>query len=522
MPAGLPLESQATLPTLLFAGAFLISAFTLLRKVDPFDEGLALQAARRVAEGELPYRDFMWPYGPADPYLLAGLFKTAGTSLIWWRVQRSLADAAIAVLVYALARRARAPRSLALLGWLTAACAMAQPTSANPMAPALAFALAALLAASRSSDRRGIALTCLLTALTAAWRLDFGIYTAIACAVLLALRDGGRAAYSYAAGSAGAGALVYLPFAIAVGPADLYEAVVGRTLRESSYWRLPFPLTYDGRLRVWPPYDLLHDLKDVLLFYVPLILVAGLALAACVLVLRFTRERRSAPALPVALGVLSACFGLYLRSRTDELHTQPLIVALAALLPALIAWLWRTYRPLSGPWAVGLLGGLIVALLLANGAANRLSALLRPPGLVSIDVPVAHGAKETPAEARSLARVVRLVQQRVPPGGYIYVAPRRSDLVTLQNPLLYVLTERENPLREDVGLKTSAADQAGIVARLEQTRPRVIVRWTSPESSRPEPNRRGRSSGVRTLDAWIGGNYRLLERDGYYDVLVPR
>ena len=52
---------------LLFAGGALISAFTILQGIDPFDEGIVLQAARRVSEGQTPYADFTWAYGPAHP-----------------------------------------------------------------------------------------------------------------------------------------------------------------------------------------------------------------------------------------------------------------------------------------------------------------------------------------------------------------------------------------------------------------------------------------------------------------------
>src|SRR5919108_6124971 len=65
-------------PALLFFGAALIAAFTLLRGVDPFDEGLMLSAARRVGDGQLPYRDFLWSYGPGQPYLLAGVAEVFG------------------------------------------------------------------------------------------------------------------------------------------------------------------------------------------------------------------------------------------------------------------------------------------------------------------------------------------------------------------------------------------------------------------------------------------------------------
>src|SRR3954449_10399164 len=113
-------------------------------------------------------------------------------------------------------------------------------------------------------------------------------------------------------------------------------------------------------------------------------------------------------------------------------------------------------------------------------------------------------------------------KQRPPPGEPIYVAPRRSDLVTINNPLLYVLTERPNVLGEDFALQTSAAQQTRIVAALARARPRVVIRWLDPISSKSEPNSRGTPSGAHQLDDWLGANYRVVETDGYYAVLVPR
>ena len=66
------------------------------------------------------------------------------------------------------------------------------------------------------------------------------------------------------------------------------------------------------------------------------------------------------------------------------------------------------------------------------------------------------------------------------------------------------------------------AETARIVAALKRARPGVVVRWTDPISSRPEPNARGRPSGSRALDEHLASAYRLRARFGYYDVLVPR
>jgi hypothetical protein len=127
-----------------------------------------------------------------------------------------------------------------------------------------------------------------------------------------------------------------------------------------------------------------------------------------------------------------------------------------------------------------------------------------------------------PAEARALSRVVAVVDARVPSGQPIYVAPRRSDLIKLNDPLVYVLADRDNATGEDFGLLAGDAAQRRIVRRLQRTRPRVIVRWTDPVSSEREPNLRGVPSGSRRLDAYLARRYRLLQRLYHYDLLVPR
>src|SRR3954447_11930790 len=120
------------IPAGLFVGAALIAAVTMLRGLDPFDEGLMLSAARRVGDGQVPYRDFLWSYGPAQPYLLAGLAKLVGESLLWWRVLWALAVAGIAVAAYAVVRPT-AGLLWALVAWLVAALGLAEPRTPNPL-----------------------------------------------------------------------------------------------------------------------------------------------------------------------------------------------------------------------------------------------------------------------------------------------------------------------------------------------------------------------------------------------------
>lgn len=502
-------------PVALFAGAALISGFTILRGVDPFDEGLVLQAARRVSQGQVPYRDFLWSYGPAHPYLLAGLFKLLGVSLLPWRVLWLLANAGTALVAWLLVHP-RAGAAWALAAWLAVGCAMAQPRTANPFPFALLAALCAVLAAAGEGPVRRRALRAgLLVALAAAFRLDFALYGLAAVLAMLALETRRpRALLTCAAVAFGGALLVYLPFAIADGPGDLYDSLVGTSLREREYWTLPFPWSYHG-----PSVGSAKGLKHLLDFYVPALLLAGLALAAVALALRAARERRAQAAwaglLVFGLGGVS-----YLLSRTDDFHTTPLVVLLSVLLPLVAAWTLRERPPLGLPLAAA--AALVFALLLVHGAANRASALFQPPASAEVHAGPADGARAAPAEARALDRVVALVHQRVPPGRPIYVAPARSDLVRFTDPLLYVLAERRNATDRDFGLIAQPGTQRRIVTQLARARPPVIVRWTDPLGYRREPNLRGRSSGVRLLDAWIAGNYRLERRLYHYDVLVPR
>jgi hypothetical protein len=516
--------TAAALPLALLAGAALIAGFTALRGIDYFDEGLALQAARRVAGGQVPYRDFLWPYGPGQPYLLGGSFELFGTSLLGWRLLRVVVVACTALAVYVLARRAAGPR-MALVAWLVAACALAQPANPSPFPIALLLSLLALIAVTGPAlTVRAAALAGLLAGLAAAFRLDFGVYGAVACvAALFAGAGSPRRGATLGAITAGmalaTAALAYAPFAAATGVADLYEDLIGRSLREKGYWTLPFPLSYDGGFSAWPPRDLAESAKDVLGYYVPVLVVAGLAVAAATAVLRLARERRMrrvwAGLLVMAAGGLA-----YLLSRTDEFHATPLIVVLVVLLPAGIAW-GRDVEGRAGG-ALAAAAACLLALLALYGLSNRLSALLVPPQTAAIDVPAADGVRARPAEARALARVARVVRRRVPPEEPIYVAPRRSDLVAFSAPLVYVLAERDNPQREDVGLWSSRAAQERIVSVLARSRPRLVVRWTDPLSSRREPNPRGRPSGSHVLDDYLARAYRPVERLHHFELLARR
>ena len=363
-----------------------------------------------------------------------------------------------------------------------------------------------------------------LVALAAFWRIDFGAFAALGvlAALLLAPASRGdrvRAAGVFAGVGIAAGILLYAPFAIAAGPRTLYDQMVADALRYSSYWTLPFPLEYDGGLSFSSARALTEDLKDVVGFYVPAALVVGLLAGAAACFVRWRREL-----LPWQWGGVLA-FGLatasYLRSRPDEFHTQPLLVALAVLLPSAAVWLARQRNGVPGAVLLGATVA-VLSVLAVSGIANRLSALLLPPRLERVGLSVTSAVQAPPAEARTLRQVVPYVKARVPPDEPIFVAPRRSDLVRFDNLLFYILADRDTVLDAGATLQALPAQQRRTVAALERERPRIVVRWTHPLSSQREPNRRGRPSGSRILDAYLARAYRPEASFGYYRVLQRR
>jgi hypothetical protein len=349
----------------------------------------------------------------------------------------------------------------------------------------------------------------------AAWRLDLALWGGAGVVVAMLLEPGarGRPVARFALVALGVAVLAYLPFLIAAGPGELFNQLVSLGARRGG--ELPFPYLYAGPLRTGSVHDFAHDAKDLLDYQVPLATVAGYALAALTALVRWRRER-ALPPVWAGLLLLGAGSLTYLLSRADEFHSQGLAAVLCALLPLCAVWAVRALPPLG--WAVGAL----FVVILAAGVANRASALLFPPRLEALDLPVADGVEVPPPQARALERTVRLLQSRVPPGQPTYVATLRSDLVRINNPLIYVLAERDNVYRKDFGDITTARSQREIVAALRRKQPPALVRWADPTTVKREPNAGGRPTGVRLVDHYLATSYRLLQRNGFYEVLVPR
>ena len=294
------------------------------------------------------------------------------------------------------------------------------------------------------------------------------------------------------------GAVLVLPFVVAA-PGDFWDETFGFALDEQSLQRLPLPGGWDGGF----------ELNKILAFYMPYVLIGGLAL--------WRRGGRGAPAAATHLG--RAAGG----ARRTRATCSPGRTSSTSC-----RWPPRSRycsppppRTRGGPRSTLALA-LPVALIALNGIDQNRIDLLDPGPLRPIHVDVADGVKAPPAEARALEQTVAYIRRAVPPGRPIFVANPRHDLVRVGNPLLYVLADRENPTRYDVmqpGVVTTAPVQREIVRDLRRSRTGLVVRWLSPVAAEREPNGAGRSSGVRVLDRYLAAVYKPVARFGDYQVL---
>ena len=465
----------------LFVFAAALSALTLTRGIGPHDEGLMLQAAARIADGQWPYRDFWFNYGPGQPLLLAPFAH----SLIAWRVVRVAIDAIVAVLAFALVRRTER-LWLAALGGVAAAGAMAWPATPGPNPAALALVLGALLLARSRPGLSGA-----LCGVAAFFRPEIGAAGALGVAL-----HGGRAVRPLLVALATAVALYAVPFAVA--PGDLLGDTVG-FLGVQGLQRLPLPVHYRGGA----------DPNKLLEFFFPYVLLVGSALW-------LLARRRLWLAPLVAVGVL------YLVGRPDEFHYVPLAVVLAIGLaqpratPAAVSPA-PARRGAGDPRSRVVRAAMIavLALIAIHGLERRAGQLLHPPPQAGI----AGGVTTSPDEARALHALIPRIRALAPPGTPIFVAPPRFDRVRVGNPLLYVLADRPNPTRYDVlqpGVVTTARAQREMVRDLRRARPPVLVRWVDPRARATEPNGSSHSSGVTILDDYLRATYGRPERFGEY------
>lgn len=464
--------------------------------LNPHDEGLVLQAAARMGDGDVPYRDFWWNYGPGQPLLLALLDRLPKTEpLMTWRLVRATEDAFVAWAAYRLVLR-ETTQPWALGAWAATVVLMVVVRLPNPNATCAALVLLSLLLATRWPVAAGIA-----AGIVTLFRPELGL-VALACVLIAAAPTArARAALAWLAASV----VTLLPFAILAGPWAIVDSTFGFDLTVQPDQRLAFPLVY----------DLDFEAGTFLHFYLPALLMAGLALALLGLAVI-----RPLPRI-VALAPLGLAGAAYLVGRADVYHLVPIVAAVPAMLAVVAA---KTVRAGRARTALGVACAAVLVLFTVDGVLRRIDFVSDAPAVAGINIKQARWIQTFPGDVKETEQLRVLLDQRYPPRAPIFLANARHDDVRAGVTLMYVLMDRPNPTRYDVmqpGVVTRADVQREIVDDLRRTRA-PVVRWMDPSGAAREKGSRRAGGGATILDQELATQYDVVATTGPYQLLERR
>ena len=514
------------------------------------DTGYDLIAGMRVADGDLPYRDFTYYYGPLAP-AVTGLLAWLAGSGIGPGVALGLAIAAATVVAtYALARTMVGPLGAFLAGAITLAVALTPNNYSYVLPHTYAATLGTLLLLGfllclhrhARTERAGwLAAGGACIGLVALTKPEATAAAFAAAVAWLLVGRGGRREVALVLGPAVAvPALVYGALLTAVSPHTLlFENLYPTDELKAGgdeLVRARMPLTLDGiaevlgrsvlyaagaaalvfaarlieRGRRWPIAVLggaalllvavaavkPDGLRDAFYYawgWIP----AGAVVAVVVLVLR---QRRTKDWSPAAQVTLAAAVALAVAAATTFAFTfhgwrPQMSVYLAPLAAILVARLHMV--ELARGRAGYAVGAVWVALLAAGGAylavneAGRETATVHGPG---------GSLAESPAEAALYQRALDEIAARTEPGEPIFVAPLMTGL--------YVLSGHDSPLPIISALPSglpTAGDERDAIARLDRA-PVNLVLTDSREFKGYGQTAFGESF-QRELAGWIEANF---------------
>jgi hypothetical protein len=531
---------------LVFLISFLFIYLTSPKGVKPYDEGIILTGAMRVAAGEVIHRDFYANYGPGQFYILAGLFKILGQKVLALRLLDTSIRAAIIVLVY-FSTRPYAKEWTAIV--LTVASALwlgFVGSKGYPVYPALLISIASTLIAIETITRRHSTaysfLSGLLVGIVTLFRYDIGFLLLVAHTLsgALILRLEGRQE-----GFPSVVIRLALFYFLGVGLVGLTVAFIyvnAGILDSFIHDVVTFPGKYYAATRGLPfpnPIELsLLKGLSVIAIYLPAaavfsILSALLGNGIYVFLrtpgVQVEYEENLHRNFLVFFIFLTTSFYLkgMVRVGIDQLQLSliPAVMTLSAFHGLAekrkhwIRFVLTAVVALTAVSAVSICLQIIVDL--KGRLREHLQSSDKAPQSAGIKQPenprLAPNFKVEPD--RSLA--IGYLMKHTKPGERIFVGVNGHDRIYENDVSAYFLTGRLPATKWhqfDPGLQTSAEIQSDMVAEFEVAKPRYIWLETS-WNMVSEPNDSSKSSGVHILDGYINDNYEAVETFGAISIL---
>jgi hypothetical protein len=521
---------------------FLVSYFFLffgmMRRPGMYDEGIVLTGAMRVAAGQIPHRDFYFIYGPAEIYVLAGLFKAFGPSVLAERLFdlfiKALVVTSVFAIVAAYCRKSVAVFiSIVTILWLFGLNEFGLAVMPVSVLNLISSVLILPVFEGRLSAKRMMAAGAVAGA-ASLFRYDTGIALLGIHACVIAI-----AVYLQPKGTANRPrffASAFWPYLAGFGVVTLFPVLYYLSVARLDFIAhdiVVFPSKYYHRSRNLPFPRITLKYFENIGIYLPLA-IAAMTLYA----LARQRVRRSPPStieerkwdgFLVTFGLMLAV--MYLKGIVRIAPIQMYLAIVPSLLLIAVLFEYRAAFPRSARISINCL--MLLSLLGATWSALhviRLESLYHlsvaqrvlhfprtpTPGIevawCGTTNPVTRGFCFLPEDDRIQA--IEFIRSHTRPGQTLYSGLRQHDRVFANDNLIYFATQLLPATRWshfDPDLQNRYDIQTQMVHELEQNAPPYLVLDSEFELVR-EPNESSKSSGVTLLDTYIRDQYRPIEQ----------
>lgn len=531
--------SYAVLFVALFAWLFLTDS----RAVSLYDQGLQLTAAMRITAGQVIHRDFYYNYGPAMVYILAGLFKIFGQSVLVQQAFWIANDAAGGLGIFILARR------LAGVRWAAAALIVSvlwgESLGVNTLLTVWSTWLLLPLFERRLRWSRGLA-AGVLVGLAMFFRYETAVGLAavhvfiIAIAVCLTepgakdkLRAGVSALWPYLTG-----------FAIPVAPLFITYLATG-TMRDFLYDIVVYPSKYYHAARNLP-FPRIHrqNFQESIVYILPVVIALGFYAAGRWWLAHRNGERRDrrVPEWVGAMIAFAAVGAVMYVKGVVRVSAGQMYMALSPCI--LLMVVLCVHRSVFGRVERALLS-VLALLLVVTGIVPAVRGLkyereqrvlladwILHPSTQNPQPPFDGWCRESNVISKGFCffpdtdhmNAIHYIDAHTRPGDTLYVGLPQHQRIIVNDNLTYFATQRLPATKWshfDPFLQNREDVQREMIGELERNRPPLIVVDSEFENYR-EPNGSSVSTGVHLLDDYIAEHYVPEQTFGEMEILRRR
>jgi hypothetical protein len=533
---------------IVFGLSFLLLFLGMYRHAGVYDEGLALTAAMRVAAGQIPHRDFYANYGPAEFYILAGLFKVFGQSLLVERFYDLTVKALLMGSIYTILR-SYSRRSIAICVSIVAFMWI-YGLGSVPVTVMMPVSLLSLIASALILPifLHPISIRRMLTAgavagLGGLFRYDIGLalFGIQACVIAVAICVRIKGVTNRLVVFWSEFWPYLLGFVIVVLPPALFYLSVA-PLHDIVHDIITYPAQYYHRGRNLPfPRITLKGLDNIAV-YLPIAIVG---IATYVLFAHRSREQNDGILIKetkrdehpwqgflITFGLLAFVmyFKGWVRMSPGQvfLSTIPSLLLLAGLFqrrssfprPVSILIVWLMWLSIIASILFGLRETRLLYVQHASMPEKLLGTkrdtLDRPATWCNIRSPLTVGFCFSSDDDH--IRAIEFIRDNTKPDQKLYVGLPRHDRIFINDNLLYFATERLPATKWshfDPDLQNSYPIQVQMVRELEaNTPPYIVLDSEFDADALREPNDASRSTGVTLLDDYVHGKYQQVENFG--------